>query len=341
MHLIYPTGILSAHNGINVYRGCTHGCIYCDSRSECYQFDHPFEDVAVKANAPELLDQALRRKRSPVVVSTGAMCDPYIPLEAELRLTRRCLEVVLRHGCGATVQTKSDLVLRDLELLRQIHERAPASVQMTLTTADDALCRRVEPNVCPTSRRLEVLRACRDAGLPTVVWISPLLPFINDTEENLRALLTACRDAGVMGFRMYGYGLTLRAGSREYYYSASGGCTSCPAPTTSGWPKFWRASATPTACCTATGIWMRRCTPFTAATPCRPACSMRPDDLSPDEPNTDFCAQSAWVTRSFFYTILTGIPLALEFTPDAILPIVRRKQRSAMGPSASNSRRFP
>lgn len=219
MHLIYPTGILSAHNGINVYRGCTHGCIYCDSRSECYQFDHPFEDVAVKANAPELLDQALRRKRSPVVVSTGAMCDPYIPPEAELQLTRRCLEVVLRHGCGATVQTKSDLVLRDLELLRQIHERAPASVQMTLTTADDALCRRVEPNVCPTSRRLDVLRACRDAGLPTVVWISPLLPFINDTEENLRALLTACRDAGVMGFRMYGYGLTLRAGSREYYYT--------------------------------------------------------------------------------------------------------------------------
>lgn len=219
MHLIRPAGILSARNGINVYRGCTHGCIYCDSRSECYQFDHPFEDVAVKINAPELLDQALRRKRAPVVVSTGAMCDPYIPLEAELQLTRRCLEVIQRRGCGVTVQTKSDLVLRDMDLFRQIHTRAPVTVQMTLTTADDALCRQVEPAVCPTSRRLEVLRLCRDAGLPTVVWIAPLLPFINDTEENLRALLTACLDAGVMGIRMYGFGMTLRAGSREYYYA--------------------------------------------------------------------------------------------------------------------------
>lgn len=219
MHFIRPTGILSAHNGINVYRGCTHGCIYCDSRSECYQFDHPFEDIAVKENAAELLDAALSRKRKPCVVSTGAMCDPYIPAEAQLRLTRRCLEVILRHGCGASVQSKSDLLLRDMDLFREIHALAPMTVQMTLTTADDALCRQLEPNVCPTSRRVEVLRHCREAGIPTVVWICPLLPFINDTEENLRALLEMCRHEGVMGIRMYGFGLTLRSGSREYYYA--------------------------------------------------------------------------------------------------------------------------
>lgn len=219
MHFIRPAGILSAHNGMNVYRGCTHGCIYCDSRSECYQFDHPFEDIAVKENAAELLDAALSRKRQPCVVSTGAMCDPYIPLEKELLLTRRCLEVILRHGCGATVQTKSDLVLRDMDLFRQIHARAPMTVQMTLTTADDALCQQVEPNVCPTSRRAEVLRVCRENGIPTVVWICPLLPFINDTEENLRGILDICRETGVMGIRMYGFGLTLRSGSREYFYA--------------------------------------------------------------------------------------------------------------------------
>ena len=219
MHFIRPSGILSAHNGINVYRGCTHGCIYCDSRSECYQFDHPFEDIAVKENSAELLDAALSRKRQPCVVSTGAMCDPYIPAEAQLRLTRRCLEVILRHGCGASVQSKSDLLLRDMDLFREIHARAPMTVQMTLTTADDALCRKLEPNVCPTSRRVEVLHLCREAGIPTVVWICPLLPFINDTAENLRALLEMCQHAGVMGIRMYGFGLTLRSGSREYYYA--------------------------------------------------------------------------------------------------------------------------
>lgn len=219
MHFIRPAGILSAHNGMNIYRGCTHNCIYCDSRSECYQFDHPFEDIAVKENAAELLDDALGRKRQPCVVSTGAMCDPYIPLEAKLGLMRRCLKVILKHGCGAAVQSKSDLLLRDMDLFQQIHAHAPMTVQMTLTTADDALCRQVEPDVCPTSRRVAALQKCRAAGIPTVVWICPLLPFINDTADNLRALLEMCRGAGVMGIRMYGFGLTLRSGSREYYYA--------------------------------------------------------------------------------------------------------------------------
>ncbi len=220
MHFVNAKGILSAQNGMNIYRGCTHGCVYCDSRSACYQMPHAFEDVEVKQNAPELLDLALARKRRPCMVGTGGMSDPYMPCEAELGLTRRCLEIIARHGCGAAVQTKSDLVLRDMDLFVRIRDRAKCVVQMTLTTADDALCRVVEPNVCPTGRRYEALKALQREGIPTVVWMTPLLPYINDTEENVRAILDLCFDAGVRGVLTFGCGLTLRQGDREYYYAA-------------------------------------------------------------------------------------------------------------------------
>ncbi len=223
MHLVKAKGILTAKNGfagINVYRGCTHGCVYCDSRSACYGFAHPFEDVEAKENAPELLEQALRGKRKRCVIGTGAMCDPYLPAEEELRLTRRCLEVIDRYGFGAAVQTKSARMLRDLDLFRSINEKAKCVVQMTLTTADEELCRILEPHVSTTAERLSALRTLRDNGIPTAVWLTPILPFLNDTEENLRALLEGCAEAGVKGIVTFGMGLTLREGSREYYYAA-------------------------------------------------------------------------------------------------------------------------
>ena len=220
MHTVEVKSILSAGHGMNLYRGCTHGCIYCDSRSVCYGFTHRFEDIEVKINAPALLERALKAKRKRCMISTGSMCDPYLPLEEELCLTRRCLELIDRHAFGAVVLTKSDLVLRDAELLADINERAGAVVQMTLTTADESLCRIVEPNVCPTSRRAEVLCAFRERGVPTMVWLSPILPLINDSEENLRAILSYCAEAGVRGIVCFGMGLTLRDGSREYYYRA-------------------------------------------------------------------------------------------------------------------------
>ena len=136
MHFVNAKGILSAHNGMNIYRGCTHGCIYCDSRSRCYHIDHPFEDIEVKQNAAELLDDALRRKKNRCMISTGSMCDPYLHCEGELRLTRRCLEVIERRGFGVSVLTKSDRILRDMDLYRRIHNKAKAVVQMTLTTYD-------------------------------------------------------------------------------------------------------------------------------------------------------------------------------------------------------------
>lgn len=218
MHYKDAKSILSPQNGMNVYRGCTHGCIYCDSRSACYQMTHDFEDIEVKRNAPELLEAALRRKRSRCMIGTGAMCDPYLPLEESKRLTRRCLMLIDRYGFGAAVQTKSDLVLRDLDLLQSINAKTKCVVQMTLTTYDEALCRILEPNVCTTARRAEVLRILRDAGIPTVVWLCPVLPFLNDTEENVRGILSLCAEAGVRGVLCFGMGVTLRQGDREYFY---------------------------------------------------------------------------------------------------------------------------
>ena len=218
MHYIQAKSLLSAKNGMNVFRGCTHGCIYCDSRSLCYQMPHEFTDVAVKENSPELLDAALSRKRKKCMIGFGSMSDPYIPAERSLQITRRCLEIIARRGFGVSLITKSDLVLRDLDILQEIHRKAKAVVSVTLTTADDALCRKLEPNVCPTSRRAEVLYALRDAGIPTVVWLCPILPYINDTKENLEGILSICREAEVAGILSFGFGMTLRDGNREYYY---------------------------------------------------------------------------------------------------------------------------
>ena len=220
MHFVDAKGILSAKNGMNLYRGCTHGCIYCDSRSKCYQFTHDFEDIEVKQNAPELLEQTLRSKQKKCMIGTGAMCDPYMHCEKELRLTRRCIEIIERYGFGLAIQTKSDLVLRDLDLFQKIQEKAKCVVQMTLTTYDEALCKIVEPNVCTTKKRFETLKILQQNGIPTVVWLSPILPFINDTEENIEGILDYCIDAGVYGIINFGMGMTLRAGDREYFYAA-------------------------------------------------------------------------------------------------------------------------
>ena len=218
-HFVKAKGILSSRNGMNLYRGCQHGCIYCDSRSLCYQMNHAFEDIEVKENAVELLEDALRRKRKKCMIGTGSMTDPYMPLERKLGNMRRALEVIQRYGFGVTVLTKSDGILRDLDLLQSIHEQAKCVVQMTLTTYDEDLCRKLEPNVCTTARRFEVLKRLRDAGIPTVVWMSPILPFLNDTPENIRGLLRMCTEAGVYGVICFGMGLTLREGNREYFYS--------------------------------------------------------------------------------------------------------------------------
>lgn len=220
MHFVKAKGILSAKNGMNIYRGCTHGCIYCDSRSVCYGFTHAFEDIEVKENATELLESALKSKRKKCMIGTGAMCDPYMHCEEELELTRKCLEIIDKHGFGVTIQTKSDRILRDLDLLKSINEQSKCVVQMTLTTYDESLCRILEPNVSTTRERFEALEILRENGIPTVVWLSPILPYINDTKENIEGILDYCVHAQVKGIICFGMGVTLREGDREYFYKA-------------------------------------------------------------------------------------------------------------------------
>ena len=218
MHEVNVKGILSAKNGMNIYRGCLHGCIYCDSRSLCYQMNHKFEDIEVKANAVGLLENTLRRKRNKCMIGTGAMSDPYMPIEEKLGNMRKCLEVIERYGFGVTMITKSTKVLRDLDLLKKINEKSKCVVQMTLTTYDEDLCRIVEPNVETTYERFRALKILRDNGIPTVVWLCPILPFINDTEENIRGILDYCVRAKVKGIINFDMGVTLRDGNREYFY---------------------------------------------------------------------------------------------------------------------------
>ena len=219
MHYIETRSILSPKNGMNLYRGCQHGCIYCDSRSRCYHMDHRFEDVAVKQNAIALLTAALKRKRRPCMIGTGSMSDPYTPIEEELQMPRRALEVIERHGCGISILTKSDLILRDLDILERINRRSKAVVQMTLTTMDEGLCRLIEPGVCTTQKRVAVLKECQKRGIPTVVWLCPILPWLNDTPENIRGIVESCAEAGVKGIVCFGMGVSLRDGSREQYYT--------------------------------------------------------------------------------------------------------------------------
>lgn len=219
MHLKKVKGILSSSNGMNLYRGCTHGCIYCDSRSKCYHMEHAFEDVEIKENAIDLLENTLKRKRLKCMLSTGSMTDPYLPLEDEFGSVRKALSLAYKYGFGFTLITKSNRVLKDLDLLKAINDKTKCVVQMTLTTYDEDLCKKIEPNVSTTKERVEALKKLNEAGIPTVVWLCPILPFINDTEENIKGILNYCIEAKVYGVICFGMGLTLREGNREYFYN--------------------------------------------------------------------------------------------------------------------------
>ncbi|MCL2628231.1 MAG: radical SAM protein [Oscillospiraceae bacterium] len=211
--------ILSPGNGMNLYRGCSHGCIYCDSRSACYQINHDFEDIEIKRDAVKIFEAQLVRKRKPCMIGTGSMCDPYIHLEDDIKLTRQCLQLIDRYGFGLSILTKSARIMRDMDILKSINEKTKCIVQMTLTTLDEDLCKIIEPNVSTTAERFEVLEAMRDEGIPTVVWFDPILPFINDTEENLHGIMDYCIRAKVKGIVFFGFAMTLREGSREYFYA--------------------------------------------------------------------------------------------------------------------------
>jgi DNA repair photolyase len=203
-------------DNMNLYRGCQHQCIYCDTRSECYQVDTFNEDVLVKANAPELLRSELAHRRNKGIIGTGSMNDPFMPLEAERRLTRRVIEVIAEFGFGVHITTKSALVTRDIDLLEAIGPMR-ASVLMTVTTADDGLGKILEPGASLVSERFTALAELTSHGITTGVALMPVLPWIEDNAANITEIVTRAAHAGV-GYLIHAPGVTLRDRQRLYYY---------------------------------------------------------------------------------------------------------------------------
>jgi len=211
-----PAMWFGAEYNMNIYRGCTHGCIYCDSRSDCYR-NPDFDSVKVKADALKIIRDDLRRKIRGGVISTGAMSDPYNPFEKDLMMTRNALELINAFNFGVAIDTKSALVARDTDILQDIKAHSPVIVKITVTTADDSLCERIEPGAPRTSERFAAMKALSSAGIFCGVLMMPILPFINDTEENVLGILRQAGEAGAK-FVFPAFGMTLRSGNREYYY---------------------------------------------------------------------------------------------------------------------------
>lgn len=212
----YPDSWFGHDYNMNIYKGCCHGCIYCDSRSECYRVEN-FDEVRMKKNALEIINKDLRSKRIKGVVGTGAMSDPYNPFEKELMLTRHGLELISAYGFGAAIATKSDLIVRDIDILSEIQEKSPVCIKLTITTFDDKLCSVIEPNVAPTSQRLIALKRLAESGIFCGALLMPILPFINDNKENIMNIVEAVASTGAK-FIYPEMGVTLRQNQREYYY---------------------------------------------------------------------------------------------------------------------------
>lgn len=201
---------------MNLYRGCCHGCIYCDSRSECYHIEN-FDTVRAKENCIEILRNELRRKVRTGIIGTGSMSDPYNPFEEKEEITRKALMLIDAYNFGVTVITKSDLITRDIDIYKDIAKHSPVLCNMTVTTADDNLCRKIEPNVCLSSERFEALAKMSEAGLKVGITLTPVLPFVTDNEENLLTIVKYAHECGVKYIHA-GFGMTLRENQRDYYY---------------------------------------------------------------------------------------------------------------------------
>ncbi len=218
MHEIIAKSLISSNNTINLYRGCLHGCIYCDARATQYNMNHAFEDIGIKVNCLELLEETLKRKRNKCMIHMGAMSDPYNPLELKYEYTRKSLEIIRNNHFGVSLITKSNRVLRDLDLLKQINEDSKAIVEVTLTTSDENIRKVIEPHSSSTRDRIEILKIMQQHHIPTIVWLMPILPYINDTKENILSIIEACHQYGVKGIICFNMGLTLKDGNREYFY---------------------------------------------------------------------------------------------------------------------------
>lgn len=204
---------------MNIYKGCSHGCIYCDSRSECYGVEN-FDKIRAKKDAIQIITNELRKKRKKGVIGTGAMSDPYNPFEKEMMLTREALKEINNFNFGIAIATKSDLVLRDIDILKKIKSHSPTLIKITITTFDDELCKKIEPNVCLTSKRFKAIKELSNNGIFTGILLMPILPFINDNEENIVQIVRKAHECGAKFIFAYGMGLTLRGNQREYFYNS-------------------------------------------------------------------------------------------------------------------------
>ena len=214
----HPSSTWFGNNyNMNIYKGCSHGCIYCDSRSECYQVEN-FDEVRAKENALALIERELKSKRKKGIIGTGAMSDPYNPREKEFELTRGALELINRYGFGVSIATKSDLIIRDIDILKAISAHSPVVVKMTITIADDLLCKKIEPNVAISSKRFAAIKKLSGEGIFVGILMMPLLPYIEDTEENISRIIELAYENGAK-FIFPAFGVTLRQNQRAWYYS--------------------------------------------------------------------------------------------------------------------------
>ncbi|MEG1002279.1 MAG: radical SAM protein [Clostridium sp.] len=202
---------------MNIYKGCSHGCIYCDSRSECYNIEN-FDKVRSKENAINIIIKDLKSKKKKGVIMTGSMSDPYNPFEKKLYLTRKALEQINLYNFGVAIATKSPLIKRDIDILKKIGEHSPVLIKITITTFDDELCRKLEPNVAVTSERFKAIKELSDNGIYVGILMMPILPFINDNEENIINIVKKAYECGAKFIYTFGFGVTLRGNQREYYY---------------------------------------------------------------------------------------------------------------------------
>ena len=201
---------------MNIYKGCCHGCIYCDSRSECYHVEN-FDEVRAKENALALIERELKSKRKTGVIGTGAMSDPYNTLEKEYRLTRGALELINAHRFGVSIDTKSNLITRDVDVLKEIKMHSPVLIKITITTCDDELCKKIEPNVSISSKRFAAVKEFSDNGIFAGILLMPVLPFLEDNEENIRGIIRFAHESGAK-FIYPAFGVTLRQNQRLWYY---------------------------------------------------------------------------------------------------------------------------
>ncbi|MBD5118338.1 MAG: radical SAM protein [Clostridiales bacterium] len=215
LHRSRSTEWFGTDHTMNIYRGCCHGCLYCDSRSDCYQVGE-FDQVRAKADALRILRDDLARKVRPAFICTGAMSDPYNPFEEELQLTRHALELVDAYDCGVAIATKSDLIVRDMDILASIQSHSPVICKLTVTTADDDLAAKIEPHAPPPSRRLAALEKLSGAGLFAGVLLMPVLPFLEDSDQGVLAVVESAANAGAK-FIYPALGVTMRPGQREYF----------------------------------------------------------------------------------------------------------------------------